>query len=187
MLICCKVWWTFCTNLLWSNLLASAECMSFQNALLCRCTVVTYLGVDPIPYTAIGLRILTDCRGRMPPTVPARALLCGGADVLACKIRFSPEIDTTRNGWCAWARCGRGCHDAVRARRGLCFKEVPVAISIWIVDSNRQARNMFIVTTFIREYLWGPYVVPLGFALPHTSEGVLNTNHPPSKKNREVW
>ena len=50
------------------------------------------------------------CRGRMPPTVPARSLLCGGADVLACKIRFSPEIEATRNGWCAWARCGRGCH-----------------------------------------------------------------------------
>ena len=41
---------------------------------------------------------------------PARTLLCGGADVLACKIRFSPEIEATRNGWCAWARCGGGCH-----------------------------------------------------------------------------
>ena len=41
---------------------------------------------------------------------PARTLLCGGADVLACTIRFSPEIEATRNGWCAWARCGRGCH-----------------------------------------------------------------------------
>ena len=50
------------------------------------------------------------CRGRFPPTAPARTLLSGGAEVLACKIRFSPEIEATRNGWCAWARCGRACH-----------------------------------------------------------------------------
>ena len=56
------------------------------------------------------------CRGRMPPTVPARTLLCGGADVLACKIRFSPEIEATRNGWCAWApgRAALAVHYAVR-------------------------------------------------------------------------
>jgi len=52
----------------------------------------------------------------MPPTVPARTLLCGGADVLACKIRFSPEIEATRNGWCAWApgRAALAVHYAVR-------------------------------------------------------------------------
>ena len=31
------------------------------------------------------------CRSRMPPTVPACSLLCGGADVLACIIRSDPK------------------------------------------------------------------------------------------------
>jgi hypothetical protein len=38
------------------------------------------------------------CRIRLPPTVPARSLLCGGADVLACIIRSDPKT-RQRGAW----------------------------------------------------------------------------------------
>ena len=45
------------------------------------------------------------CRTRMPPIVPARSLLCGGADVLACIIHSAPK--TRQIGAWKTARLGK--------------------------------------------------------------------------------